>query len=190
MVGYCMKDNGQDHFEFVHYNVFAEDRSEGKMKYTKFGKVGLKKCVSLSHNNILQCAHQWARSRMKKHLGVSPLGTLFHMCKSGLFYPNPTWVIPLQSAGMDVRRASSIWKIIKCPYNIKMEDISNGFFNTIKGMSNLRYFNVQHVALDHRMEKRDLNMALHDNDKVTMEGDAIDEATYFNMNIHCTILRT
>ena len=70
-----------------------------------------------------------------------------------------------------------------------MEDISNGFFDTIKGMSNLRYFNGQHVALDHRMEKRDLNMALHDDDKVTMEGDAIDEATYFNMNIHCTILR-
>ena len=28
--------------------------NDGKMEYTKFGKVSLNNCVSLSHNNILQ----------------------------------------------------------------------------------------------------------------------------------------
>lgn len=41
MVGDCMKDNKEDHFEFVHHNVFANGLNEGKMEYTKFGKVGL-----------------------------------------------------------------------------------------------------------------------------------------------------
>lgn len=53
MVGYCVKDNGQDQFEFVHHNMSADDMNVGKMEYTKFGKVGLKNHVSLSHNNIL-----------------------------------------------------------------------------------------------------------------------------------------
>lgn len=45
--GYCSKDNGEDHFEFVHHNVFAEDMNEMKMKYAKFGNVRLNNCVSL-----------------------------------------------------------------------------------------------------------------------------------------------
>lgn len=49
-----MKDNGEEHFEFVHRNVSAEDMNDGKMEYTKFGKVGLNNCVILSHSNILQ----------------------------------------------------------------------------------------------------------------------------------------
>lgn len=48
-----MKDNGEEHFEFVHCNVSAEDMNDGKMEYTNFGKVGLNNCVILSHSNIL-----------------------------------------------------------------------------------------------------------------------------------------
>lgn len=45
---------------------------------------------------------------MKKHLSVTLARTLYDTCKSGQFYPNPTWVIPLRLAGMDVRYAASI----------------------------------------------------------------------------------
>ena len=34
MIGYCMKDNGKEHIEFVHHNT--DDTNEGKMKYVKF----------------------------------------------------------------------------------------------------------------------------------------------------------
>jgi hypothetical protein len=90
MVGFCMKVNGEKHFEFVHHDVSAHDMNEGKMEYAKFGKVGFNNYVNLSHSNILQRAHQWTRFRMRKHLGVTFLGTLFHMCKSDQFYPNST----------------------------------------------------------------------------------------------------
>ena len=42
MIRYCMKDNGEQHFEIVHHNVSAEDMSDGKTKYVKIDKVGLK----------------------------------------------------------------------------------------------------------------------------------------------------
>lgn len=41
MMGYCVKDNGEEHFEFVHHNVLADDMNGGKMEYAKFGKLGL-----------------------------------------------------------------------------------------------------------------------------------------------------
>ena len=75
--------------------MYADDKSVGKMEYAKIGNAGPKNHVSLSYNNILQQAHQWTRFRMKKHLHVSLPWTMCHMCKSGQFYMNPTWVIPL-----------------------------------------------------------------------------------------------
>jgi hypothetical protein len=48
MVGYCLKDNCKEYFEFVHHSVSTEDVNDGKMKYDQFKKVGLNNCVSLS----------------------------------------------------------------------------------------------------------------------------------------------
>ena len=58
MVGYCWKDNREEQFEFVHHNVLSDDMSDEKMEYAKFGKVGLKNRVKLSHSIILQRSHQ------------------------------------------------------------------------------------------------------------------------------------
>ena len=104
MIGYCTKDNMEECFEFVHHNVYANDMNERKMEYAKSEKVGSNNHVSLSHRNILQMAHQWPRFLMKKCLGVTLPGTLYHMCKISQLYPNLTCVIPLRSASMDVRR--------------------------------------------------------------------------------------
>lgn len=73
MIGYSMKNNEEMHFEFVHHNVSANEMNNGKMEYTKFGKVGLNNHdhVNLPHSTVLQKAHQWARFCMKKHFGVT-----------------------------------------------------------------------------------------------------------------------
>lgn len=59
MVRYCMKDNGEEHFEYVHHNISSKDMNEDKLEYAKFRKVGLKNQVNLFPYNILQGAHQW-----------------------------------------------------------------------------------------------------------------------------------
>lgn len=63
-----MKDNGEEHFEFVHHNVSAEDMNDSKMEYVKLGKASLNNHVSFSYSNILQMAHQWAQFHTKKYL--------------------------------------------------------------------------------------------------------------------------
>ena len=65
------------------------------------------------------------------------------MCKSGQFYKNSTWVIPLRFVGIDLMMGASMWKIKMCPHDILMGDISNVFFGTITRMTNMRYLNVQ-----------------------------------------------
>ena len=82
MVGCCVENNGEEHFEFECRNVYADDMNEGKMEYTKFGKVGLNNNhLSFSHSNILQRAHQGGVFCKNKYLGVTLAMTLCHMCK-------------------------------------------------------------------------------------------------------------
>lgn len=69
MIGYCMKDNAEEQFEFVHHNGLFDDMIEDQMEYAKLGKVGLENRVNLSQGIILQRAHQWACFHMNKHLG-------------------------------------------------------------------------------------------------------------------------
>ena len=163
MIGYHMKVNWEEQFEFIHHNVCTYDMNEGKLEYVKFGKVGLNNHVSLSHNIILQRAHQWSCSHMKKHLGVILPNILFYMCKNGHFYPNPTWFIPMRSTRMDVRKATSIWKIMMTPYDNRDGRYPNVFFDTISGVSNMRYFKSQQVAHERRDEEREFNRVLRDN---------------------------
>lgn len=92
------------------------------------------------------------------------MGTLFHVCKSGQFFLNPMWIIPLRSNMMDVRRAASIWKIMVNPHNMKMDDISSMFCDTIYKVFNMRYFDVQQIVLNHRVEEHDIDVSLHDDD--------------------------
>lgn len=65
-----------------------------------------------------------------------------------------------------------------CPHDIKLEGNSNVFFDTITRMLNMRCFNAQQVVLDHRMEERDNDMVLHDDDKLAMKADVRDVSNY------------
>ena len=38
MVEYCVKDNGEEHFEFVHHNVSANDTNKGKWSMESLGR--------------------------------------------------------------------------------------------------------------------------------------------------------
>jgi hypothetical protein len=96
-------------------------------------------------------------------LGACLADTMSHMCKSGQFTPNPTWVIPcieVHGHGCEV----------SC-FHIENHDESswwpngrhlNVTFDTITGVSNMRNFNAKKLLLDHHMEERTINRTLHD----------------------------
>lgn len=57
MVGYCMKNNEEQHFEFIHHNIFADDMNEGKLEYAKFRKIGLNNHMCLFHSIFFYKGH-------------------------------------------------------------------------------------------------------------------------------------
>ena len=60
----------------------------------------------------------------------------------------------IEVLAMDVRWLVSIWKIMLSPHDIQMEDKKNIFFDTIMGVSSMRYFIAKGIALDHRERER------------------------------------
>lgn len=56
-------------------------------------------------------------------------------------------------------------------YCIEMEEISNNFFDTMMGVSNMRYFNAQGLMFENRAEDREINHALHHEQVVGLGGD-------------------
>lgn len=86
--------------------------------------------VSVSPSNILQRVHQWAHIRVKQHLAPTPT-SMYHVCNSGQFYPNPTWMIPLRFAGDGCRTDDLQMESHDEPPRLQDgKNILNGFFNT------------------------------------------------------------
>lgn len=65
-------------------------------------------------------------------------------------------MIPLQSDGMDVRRAASIWMIMMTPHDLEMEDILMCSLIPYH-VSNVRYFKAQEFAHEHHDEEWEIN---------------------------------
>ena len=61
------------------------------------------------------------------------------------------------------------------PHDIKMEEISNVSFDTIKGVADIRYFDAQQNTLNHRVEQ-EINHSFRDDNDVHMEGGRRDPA--------------
>lgn len=57
-----------------------------------------------------------------------------------------------------------IWKIMVNPHNIQVKYILIFLYIMITYMVNMRDFNSQQIALDHRVEERGINNTLHDDD--------------------------
>jgi hypothetical protein len=86
VIGYCLKDQGEEHFQFCHRNVSLEHMQKGVDEYVKYGVCFCKNKVYLTQQhhgescNLLQ-------TKVKKKIGSILLSVLLEMLKFGLFYP-------------------------------------------------------------------------------------------------------
>lgn len=135
----------------------------------KNGKVGLNNRANLSLSNILQKAHQWARLRMWKHLGVSLHSTLFYMWKRG---NSTTWGDSVEIHGYGCEEFG---------FHMEENDESlwyhhGGHLQCVigyrDGVSNIIYFKAQEIAHDHRCEERHITKSL--NEEVGLDDDKVD----------------
>ena len=85
MLGYCIKEKGEDHFEVVHNNITDEDLTTGLKEYVKFGTPFAKNKVVLTSKNLLERCLCYLQYRMKSQLGSTLPRVLLHMLHSGTY---------------------------------------------------------------------------------------------------------
>ena len=66
MLGYCIKDKGEDHFQCIHKNVTPEQMEEGLEEYIKYGILFAKNSIFLIHTNLIERATTYCRYKMRK----------------------------------------------------------------------------------------------------------------------------
>ena len=128
MVGYCMKDKGEEHFEFVHRTISMEDMNEGKLEYAKFRKFGLNSCETPYHRNILKMAHQWAQFPLKKPLGFESSGPIISHLQEWAILHESNLGHPIEIGMYRYQESRCDLKIMMNPYDIVMEDIYTVLF--------------------------------------------------------------
>ena len=123
LIGYCMKDSVEKHFECVTLNISDDDISLGFDQYLMHGIGPLKDRTSITPGNIFDRAIIFYNQHERGRPRVQLPQVLTHMITSTKFYPSSQWVIPHQGQGMDMDRANKVWRMMVHPKETKVEDV-------------------------------------------------------------------
>ena len=85
MIGYCVKDKGQQHFDVVHNNITQAELEVGIEEYMKYGTIFANNKVVLTSRILLERCLTYAHYEMKKQLGSQLPGVLLSMLWTGTY---------------------------------------------------------------------------------------------------------
>ncbi|KAI5064566.1 hypothetical protein GOP47_0021236 [Adiantum capillus-veneris] len=129
MVGYCLKDQDEPHFQKVVHNITSNDVNAGVELYSLYGADELKNRVFLTPTNIFDRALMYWKFKLRHPAGNDFLSTLHIMVKSGNYYPSSCWITPYQGRGMHLPKIKALWRCMIYPSIATYEDILNIFVN-------------------------------------------------------------
>ena len=124
MLGYCIKDKGEYHFQCIHKNVTPEQMEEGLEEYIKYGTPFAKNRIVLIHTSLIQKATTYCRYKIRKELDSTLPGTLLPMQRSSQFISSTSWVLPVCQGEMKYNKAATLWKCMINPQAIEMYDVT------------------------------------------------------------------
>lgn len=127
MIGYCMKDSNQPHFETIDHNISAADIALGFEQYSLYGKEENKHRVVLTMTNFVDRVYQWRRFNCKHPMVVDFGRDIYEMMKTGKYYPSPGWVVGGSGRGYEPYRIQSLYRMMVCPADVSRTDIRNVF---------------------------------------------------------------
>ncbi|KAL3691003.1 hypothetical protein R1sor_004654 [Riccia sorocarpa] len=125
MVGYCLNDHQEIHFQVCMKGISDVVRREGMQLFTFYGANDTKNRVKLNPNNIVTRTLQYNKYVCRHPLWTSFRGCLQRMFTGGHYAPSTTWLI---NKGLDKTRIASMWKAYVQPGTLTMADIDKIFF--------------------------------------------------------------
>jgi hypothetical protein len=86
VIGYCLKDQREEHFQFCCENVSLEHMQKRVDEYVKYGVCFCKNKIYLTQQHHGE-SYNLLQTKVKKKIGSIFLSVLLEMLKFGLFYP-------------------------------------------------------------------------------------------------------
>jgi len=127
MLGYCMKDAQQDHFQTIDHNISAEDITLGLEHLALHGQEECKTWIMLTQRNFAKKCLQWRRWNYKHPSVVDWEKEFFLMMRTGKYYPCTSWVVGTFGRGYQPHCMQSYWRMLVDPETITPEDVKNVF---------------------------------------------------------------
>ncbi|MCO5588696.1 hypothetical protein L7F22_042655 [Adiantum nelumboides] len=124
MIGYCLKDNGQLHFQMVQHHITAEHINQGIELYMLYCCDEVKNRVCLTPANIFDREHMFLKYSSRHPAGNDFLSTLHGMIKGGKYYSR---IIAHQGKVMEKAKIDALWTSMVYPSTIRYHDISRIF---------------------------------------------------------------
>ncbi|KAL3684223.1 hypothetical protein R1sor_002245 [Riccia sorocarpa] len=142
IIGYCLKDEKEEHFRVFHKNVTERQMDEGRRMHGIYNASEFKNRLQLTPMNVLTRALQFRKYRAR-----SPVPTTFRKClkqmiQSGQYIPALKWTsMPTLSPHKTIKRTEKLWTACVAPEKITIHDIDEIFFGY---RSKERYWNFSH----------------------------------------------
>ena len=127
MVGYCMKDSLEPHFQSVSFNITDEDICMGQDVYLRYGGGPLKTRTPLDPGSVFFKACTWKRYNNLQNPRTSLNRTLTSMIQTGKYFPTGDWVIPVKGQGWDRERAEILWQLLQHPREANLSQVDKIF---------------------------------------------------------------
>ncbi|KAL3690310.1 hypothetical protein R1sor_016619 [Riccia sorocarpa] len=142
IIGYCLKDEKEEHFRMFQKNVTDRQMEEGRRMHGIYGASEFKNRLQLTPMNVLTCALQFRKYRAKSPVSTSFRKCLRQMIHSGQYIPALKWTsMPTLSPHKTIKRTEKLWTACVSPETITMNDIDEIFFGYRRKP---RYWNFSH----------------------------------------------
>ncbi|KAL3691406.1 hypothetical protein R1sor_005057 [Riccia sorocarpa] len=158
IIGYCLKDEGEEHFRFHSKNVSEAQKEEGKRVHAIYGASEYKNRLELTPVNVLGRALQFRRYRVKNPVTITCIRCVREMFYSGHYMPGFRW---LTSAKVSPLRAERIWRACTNPQSVEVADCRNILFGID---TPARYFEPETAIKTEFDTDADLDDEMHENE--------------------------
>ncbi|KAL2621264.1 hypothetical protein R1flu_001469 [Riccia fluitans] len=125
LIGYCLKDEGLDHFHFYSKNVSDEQKDEGRRIHNIYGTSEYKHRVELTPANILGRALQFQKYNVKNLVSIKCRSCIHEMLRSGKYMAGFRWLTRTKISRL---RAERIWRACTTPQSVEVKDVDNILF--------------------------------------------------------------
>ncbi|KAL3699087.1 hypothetical protein R1sor_017109 [Riccia sorocarpa] len=173
IIGYCLKDEKEEHFRMFQKNVTDRQMNEGRRMHGIYGASEFKNRLQLTPMNILTRALQYRKYRAKGPVSTTFCKCLRQMIQSGQYIPTLKWTtMPTQSPHETIKRTGKLWVSCVQPQTITIHDIYHIFFGYRRKE---RYWNfthpTEHMIADARTGRNNLPLDSDDESMPPLEHD-------------------